>query len=168
MGNLSEVFAKQHDLVAYTDPATGEKKGGFFAQNRRVRAQRFRGERSDGFWVPMSYFAFTGYDLSQLTEGMQFTELERNGDLQQVRDGGDQGRKEWAGQDQEENIMFAEHIETEQLRYFIDQIPLGSLITISEKVPRDLTQAWQRAGRCPTANVEAVSQSHPASRCFRR
>src|SRR3990167_8980500 len=39
---------------------------GFFDHNRRVRSQRFRGERSDGCWLPLNSLLWTGVDPSNL------------------------------------------------------------------------------------------------------
>ena len=39
-GQLSEEYAKANDLIRYTDEKNGEKKGGFFDKNRRVREIR--------------------------------------------------------------------------------------------------------------------------------
>src|SRR6185369_6632315 len=52
-GQLSMEFATANDLIARRDETTGEKAGGFFDQNRRVRCQRFRGEKSDGYWCKL-------------------------------------------------------------------------------------------------------------------
>ena len=134
-GQLSEQFSKEHDLVGYTDPATGKRAGGYFAANRRVRAQRFRGEKSDGYWVPVSYFAFTGVKIASLREGDQFSEL--NGveicskyitpaTARAMRGQGKQSRGE--------TTMFRKHFETEQFRFYVDQIPAGAYISITEKL----------------------------------
>jgi hypothetical protein len=74
-GQLSEQMCEANDLIGYTDPETGERKGGFFAKNRRVRSQKFRGEKSDGYWTSLSSLSWTGANLSDLREGDQFTEL---------------------------------------------------------------------------------------------
>ena len=71
-GQLSEQFANAWDLVGYHE--NGEKKGGYFAKNRRVRAVKLRGEKSDGFWCPLSYLAPFG-DVSGLKEGDKIVEF---------------------------------------------------------------------------------------------
>jgi hypothetical protein len=133
-GQLSEEMCAANDLVGYTDPETGEKKGGFFPKSRRVRAQNFRGVKSDGYWTTLDHLAFTGYDVSRLGEGDEFTEL--NGvpvcnkyytpaTLRAMQKGGVQRR---------ENSLFHKHVETAQLKREVDAIPGGSIITITEKL----------------------------------
>jgi aldehyde dehydrogenase (NAD+) len=50
------------------------EKTGMFDTNRRVRAQKFRGEVSDGFWVPLSNFSFIKGSVL-VDEGFEFDEL---------------------------------------------------------------------------------------------
>jgi len=134
-GQLSESFAKEHDLVGYTDPATGKRAGGYFAANRRVRSQKFRGSKSDGYWVPVSYFAFTGVKVTSLREGDQFDELNGVPLCQKyVTPATSRAMQGKAKQSRGETTMFRKHFETEQFRFYADQIPAGAYISISEKI----------------------------------
>jgi hypothetical protein len=132
-GQLSEEYAKANDCVGYKDPETGEKRGGYFAANRRVRSQKFRGERSDGYWAPISSLAYTKANLSKLTEGDTFDNL--NGipvcskyftpaTLRAMR----------SGQMRRSNAYFAKHVETEQFKHYWNLIPAGSIIIFTEKL----------------------------------
>lgn len=47
---LSDEYAKANDLVRRKD-ADGNAAGGFFEENRRVRCQKFRGTKSEGYWA---------------------------------------------------------------------------------------------------------------------
>lgn len=57
-GQLSEQFCTAHDLVRRKDPVTGENVGGFFNKNRKVRAQKFRGQISEGGWGILKHKSF--------------------------------------------------------------------------------------------------------------
>src|SRR3990167_315692 len=134
-GQLSESFAKEHDLVGYTDPVIGKRAGGYFAANRRVRSQKFRGSKSDGYWVPVSYFAFTGVKVTSLREGDQFDELNGVPLCQKyVTPATSRAMQGKAKQSRGETTMFRKHFETEQFRFYADQIPAGAYISISEKI----------------------------------
>ena len=130
---VSEEFADAHDLVGYTDDVTGERKGGYFPKNRKVRAQRFRGERSDGYVVALDHLDFTGGDISTLTEGMLIQEF--NGVPIAQKYINPRVRSARAGQPKvrKANPDFFRHVDTEQFLYYIGQIRSGSLITISAK-----------------------------------
>ena len=73
-GQLSHEFCSANNL--YRDAglnADKTAKPGMFDDNRRVRAQKFRGEQSDGFWVPIANFQFLGFTPSE--EGLEFIVL---------------------------------------------------------------------------------------------
>lgn len=139
-GQLSEEFCEANDLIGYTDE-NGERKGGYFDHKRRVRAQNFRGEKSEGFWMPISCLEFTKYNLSKLKDGDQLDEL--NGikicekyitkASRQQGSGNKKGDKRFK-KTKEFYPTFKEHSDTEQLDYNIRRIPAGSLITITDKL----------------------------------
>lgn len=66
-------FAAVNDLVRRKNE-DGSKAGGMFEENRRVRAQKFRGIKSCGFWCPISYLGSFG-DTSVLNPGDKITEF---------------------------------------------------------------------------------------------
>lgn len=131
-GQLSEEMCKANDLVGYTDPITHERRGGYFPKSRRVRSQNFRGEKSEGYWTPVSAFDFVG--KINLNEGDKFTEL--NGipicnkyytpaTLRQMASASTKPRKD--------NKCFAKHVDTVQIKY-VDSIPEGSILYFTEKL----------------------------------
>ena len=130
---LSEEYAKFNDLIGYTDPETGERKGGFFAKNRRVRAQKLRGEKSEGYWAPLSSLSYTGYDVDKLKLGDKFKEL--NGHQICDKYFTPATLKAIANRAANRaNSFFKKHIETRKLQYEIDRITHGSIIYVSEKI----------------------------------
>jgi len=133
-GQLSMEFATANDLIRRRDPETGVITGGFFEKNRRVRVQKFRGEKSEGFWCPIQYFIFTG-DISALVKGYEFDTL--NG-IPICNKYLTQATRQMSGQRQlrhrSETTMFRMHVETEQFRMYADQLPFGALVTITEKL----------------------------------
>ena len=146
-GQLSEEYAKANDLIRYTDEKNGEKKGGFFDKSRRVRVQKFRNEKSEGYFAPLSSLFFTDYDLSKLKVGDKFDKLNnipicnkyisegtRNyncGDSNKKSHNENKFRKYYNSFIRK---LFPEHFETEQIRHYINDIEKGSLITITSKL----------------------------------
>jgi hypothetical protein len=76
---IGQVFAEANDLIRRKDEVTGKPAGGMFDVNRRVRAQTFRGIKSEGFWAPLSYLEKCGVDISTLKEGQY---IDKIGDIQ--------------------------------------------------------------------------------------
>jgi len=74
-GQLSEEYCATNNLIGKVDPETGERSGGYFDHKRKVRAQKFCGEKSDGFVMPLESVAFTGYNISKFKVGDQFDNL---------------------------------------------------------------------------------------------
>lgn len=71
-GKLSREHLLNNNLYQ-VHPDTGKKIGGYFGKNGRVKAQKFRGEISEGFWQEVSAFAWCNDKL--LKEGDTFIEL---------------------------------------------------------------------------------------------
>jgi hypothetical protein len=119
--------------------AEGEKLG-FFSANRRVRSQNFRGVKSDGFWVPLSYFSYLaerldiGATLALTESGHQFTEVGGNPVCEKYYTPATR-RAMANGQvkQRKENKMFPKHADTSQLR-FLTEIPHDSVVYITEKL----------------------------------
>lgn len=159
-GQLSEEMCEANDLIGYTDPVTGEKRGGYFPRNRRVRSQKFRGERSDGYWTPLTSLVWTGAKLDKLTEGTKFTEL--NGKPVCNKYFTPATLKAMArGGPARQNNFFAKHVETDQFKNEVDRIPINSIIYITEKL-------HGTSGRFGNVLDQSVEKRTLLDRLFRR
>lgn len=142
-GELSHEFCLAENLYSESAlnklelPLPDSRSFGFFSDRRRVRSQRFRGEKSDGFWIEIQKLAWTGYDLDSLKPGDQIDVLGGVLICQKYYTPATLKAMKRAGQVKtgpEKHVIFPKHIDTEQLRYYINSIPKGSLITITEKL----------------------------------
>lgn len=141
-GILSHEFCVANNLynkAARAKLGLSDAPNGFFDHHRRVRAQGFRGQKSDGFWLPLtclSYIAPVGeVDVHNAVEGTMFDTI--NGQLicskwttYKPKSGAVGQRNSRKGELQ----GFPKHMDTEQWDYYKDQIPDFSLITITEKL----------------------------------
>lgn len=136
-GVLDHQFCLENELYPITDENGNRIGGGFFSPKKaRVRAQRFRGEKSEGFWIPLTSLAYTGVKLDDLHEGYTFDTI--NGQkicekwyapatLRAMQAGQGRARKE--------NIMFAKHIDTLRYQYDAERyLQAGALVWVSEKL----------------------------------
>lgn len=136
---LSVEYCDANDLCR--ERADGSKGSGYLERNKRnIRAIRLRGERSDGMCVPLESLAFTGVDLSSLTEGTVIDVV--NGvpicskyipytpTTLPSRQNGNKTRKK------KEPIapLFAEHADTEQLPYNLSAFKSGDFVEITLKM----------------------------------
>lgn len=139
-GVLSHEFAEANNLYNQSARnALGLKspegqKLGFFDHHRRVRAQKFRGEKSDGFWLELNCLENFGF-TDHLKEGDQLTEL-----------GGHVFCEKWynpktlralQGQQKKtkkDSIYFPKHIDTTQFRFVAETLPEDGVYYITEKL----------------------------------
>lgn len=134
-GRLLPVMLEACDLLPRKNEAGERIGGGFFSENGRVKSQKFRGEKSDGFWIPVEQLAWTGADFSKMNVGDTFTALngveicakyETPATIAAKAKGVKTNRKE--------TLWFKKHIDTEQFRIYASKIMPGALIDITEKV----------------------------------
>lgn len=137
-GQLSHEFCHANNL--YRDKTKNkfpDEKAGMFDDNRRVRAQRFRGEVSDGFWTPLHSFGFiyvTGLDVEglELDEwgGVPICNKYINPNTLKAAQQ-NQGKKTRVAKS---SVMFKEHIDTEHFGKNVHQIKRDDLVIITEKL----------------------------------
>lgn len=139
-GQLSVEFCEANNLVRKKDDA-GNNIGGYMDPDKRnVTAIKLRGEKSDGLYLPISCFEFTGVDTNTLTLGTQITIVNgvdicqkyipnRQNKRGQVTEG-NRTRKKKAPT----APLFAEHADTEQLAYNLGAFKPGDEIEITLKM----------------------------------
>ena len=136
-GIFEQEFCVQNNLFPVLDGSGKRVGGGFFDRNNpRIRAQKFKRVKSNGFWCPLSYLEYTGYDLSLLKEGDKFTEL--NGVLicqkyytKATRRAMENAKKN--GKKQPKTISFPEHVDTLKFDYSLMDIKKGDFVTLTLK-----------------------------------
>lgn len=135
-GQLAEEFLSQHNLYRHAHLNQDATKTGYFGDNGRVTAEKIRGEMSDGFWCPLSYFEYTGHDVSKLQIGDEFDELNKHKICQKYYTPATRKAMRGTGKAKRTQAEYnlPRHYDTEQLVYNLDKIEPGDTITISEKV----------------------------------
>lgn len=69
---LSEEYCKNNNLYRDSTKNLDQDKKGYIEDNRRVKAIKFAGVRSDCLFMPLSSIGYTGYDYESLNVGDQF------------------------------------------------------------------------------------------------
>lgn len=134
-GKLSTEFLTVNNLCPVLDDQGKRIGGGFFDVKGRVRAQKFRGERSEGFAIPLESLAYTDYFIAGLKVGDQITELNGHKICEKyITASTARAQKAAALKAAKVKVLnFPEHVDTEQFRFVGKDIPAGSLIYISVK-----------------------------------
>ena len=138
-GQLSVEYCAQNDLVRRKDE-NGNPAGGYLdPEKRNIRAIKLRGEKSDGLFMPLSSFAYTGVNPDEWTVGTPIAVVNgheicckyipRSNVKTRVREG-NRTRKH------KDPIapLFKEHADTEQLAYNLAAFKPGDEIEITLKI----------------------------------
>lgn len=137
---LSEEFIGQNNLYRKAEWGNADPHAkGFFDQHRRVRCVKFRGHKSEGFWIPTSSL----YYLPQMWTLREGDTFDRVGDHEICRKyvpktnatssiSWTKGRLPRL-EDQIVEGQFRFHFDTENLRRNIDKISPDDWISISDK-----------------------------------
>lgn len=72
---VSEEYARLNNLHRHANLNQDENAKGYLEDNRRVKALKFRGHRSDCLFMPLSSLGYTGADVTQLRPGDTFDKL---------------------------------------------------------------------------------------------
>ena len=121
-----------------------ESKGGFFEQSGRVKCMKFRGHRSEGFFIPLSsiFIPVQGLILEDLTNGIEFDTIDgmqlcRKYVPRHQRMGGMGGSKKGPKKFRKEDLIldgqFRFHYDTAQLKRNMHKLELDTPISISDK-----------------------------------
>ncbi len=73
---LSEEFCSENNLFRHSNKNKDNTKKGFFDDNRRVRAQPFLKQKSEGFFTTVESLSYTGVDLDSFKVSDSFDKLE--------------------------------------------------------------------------------------------
>lgn len=136
-GQLSPEFCAANDLVRRKDE-NGNPAGGYLDPDKRnIKAMKLRGEKSDGLFLPLTSLAnFT--TISDLKEGDTITVL--NGvEICKKYIPNRKASSEWCGGSKGRKTKvdfcptFAQHVDTEQLAYHLNDFRAGDVVELTLK-----------------------------------
>jgi hypothetical protein len=131
---LSDEYCKNNNLYRHSELNNNPEKAGYLEDNRKLKVQRFLKVKSEGLFMPLESLEFTGGDVTALKVGDAFEEF--NGVKICQKFYNKQTFARLGSNKKIRNIetpLFHEHVDTEQLAYYVRNIKKGSLITISHK-----------------------------------
>lgn len=131
---ISEEYAQVNDIIKRKD-GDGNPAGGMFESNRKVRSIKLGGEKSEGYFAPLSSLEYTRYNLSKLKEGDMFDTLNDKEICRKyvVR------RNPASLRSHQKPLRrclpsFPEHVDTDSYKYKSHLINNGDLVTITAKL----------------------------------
>lgn len=136
---LSEEYCRENDLVRRRDES-GTPAGGYLDPGKRnIRAMKLRGERSEGLFMPLDSVAYTGEtkfsvgDTIDILNGHEICRKYIPHGRNKNPNSGKAGNKS-----RKTSVplapLFAEHVDTEQLVYNLNDFKVGDQIEITLKM----------------------------------
>lgn len=132
-GRLSEEFLAANNLVRKLD-AEGKNTGGMFDVNGKVHVQKFRGEKSDGYFCSLHSLDYISFDTSDLQVGFAFSEIAGHKICEKFVSTKTFAAREKKPREKTKFPLFHEMPDTEQLAYRLDELREGMFLVLTEKV----------------------------------
>jgi len=137
---LSEEYCKENNLYRNSSLNKDINKSGYIEENRRIKAMKFKGVRSDGLFMDISTLDYIQKEIN-LKEGSEFTEL--NGRLvcekyitKKTREKGQKNKTKNKNENKFKisKDVFPEHFDTEYLIKHVHEIPDNVKLIITAKI----------------------------------
>ncbi len=132
-GQLSEKMCFENNLFSDSTLNRDQNQKGFFDPKRRVRTQKFRGEPSDGMWLPLECLSWYT-NIQILNDGQMISDEVVCTKYITKATRGSGGQNKTRKIKRGETIMFPKHYDTDQFQYYYKDIPLGSIVYVTEKL----------------------------------
>lgn len=134
---LSDEYCFENNLYRHANLNKTPDQKGYLEDNRRVRAIKFKGNTSSGFFMPLKSLEYIGIDINILKEGDEFDFL--NGKevcrkYEVARKVGRQQEKVDRGFVRADKKFMPEHIDTENFFKNWDKIPEDTEVIVTQKI----------------------------------
>lgn len=134
---LSEKYCFYNNLYRHSELNIDPEQKGYLEDNRRVRAMKFRGHRSDALFMPLESLGWTGVDYSELKPGMTFDTLDGKEICRKYVVKTASGKPATNQQPKERRVdekLFPAHMDTNNYWRCSDSIADGTPVVITAKL----------------------------------
>lgn len=136
-GKLSPEHLKNNNLYSNAESNLDTTKKGYFGSNGRVKAQKFRGAISEGFWQEIKSITWAGE--TKLVEGDTLTHINNVLICEKYYTPATRGISRGSNRVKKQRDVgryknLLEHYDTGQLRHNLHRIPANAALYISEKL----------------------------------
>lgn len=134
---LSDEYCYENNLYRHADKNKYPDQKGYLEDNRRVRAIKFKGNTSTGFFMPLKSLEYVGIDLSILKEGDEFDILNGKEVCRKYEVARKVGRVQTVvdrGFVRADKKFMPEHIDTENFFKNYDKINPETEVIVTQKI----------------------------------
>lgn len=134
---LSHEFCFYNNLYRHAEKNSDTTQKGYIEDNRRVRAQKFRGNVSNCLFMPLESLKFTGIKITELREDDEFDNINGKEICRKyvvLRKAYNPKGKQEKKQSRVDNKHMPEHIDTLNFFKFAGNIDKSANVTITQKL----------------------------------
>ena len=166
-GCLEKEYCEANNLYETFEEIEGVRQRvgtGYLDTNGRIRALNLRSYKSNGLVMPLKSLDFLDFDRAILVEGYSFNTVAsvlicKKYETPATKEARLSNKPKQ--QKLKTKTVFHEHVDTQNFRRNVNQIPVGALITITEKI-------HSTSGRCSLAYTEQEQYNLFLSTVFNR
>lgn len=135
---LSEKYCHNNNLFRHSDLNRDQSQVGYIEDNRRIKAVKFRGNRSDGLFMPLSSIDWTGIDSAKLKSGDEFSSI--NGEeickkyVRRVRANIGPNQQKAKRFNRVDPEFFPEHFKTDHFLKYVSDLDPNTEAIVSQKI----------------------------------
>lgn len=136
---LSDEYCRENNLFRHSENNKDTDQAGYIEDNRRVKAMKFRGNRSDCLFMPLDSLAYTKVNIDDLKEGDVFDVLEKHEICKKyvIKRKTSYNRLEKNSKklfQRVDKVFLPEHVDSDQYYRVKDTIPGDVRITVTQKL----------------------------------
>lgn len=136
---LSDAYCHYNNLYRHADKNSDESETGYLEDNRRIRAIKLRGHRSNALLMPLDSLSYVGIDPTQLQEGDTFDtfdgqEICRKYEVSRKAQYGPKAGKVERAFKRVDEKLFPEHLETDQYHRNKHLLKPGREVVFTQKL----------------------------------
>lgn len=135
---LSDEYCSNNNLFRHEDLNKDKSQKGYIEDSRRIKAVKFRGNRSDGLFMPLSSLDWTGIDSSKLKPGDEFSSV--NGKeicrkyVRRVRANIGPSQQKAKRFNRVDPEFFPEHFKTDHFLKYVSDLDPNTEVIVSQKI----------------------------------
>jgi hypothetical protein len=132
-GRLTDGYLKANKLIRTVHP--DGSKTGTFDENGKIRIQKLRGQKSNGYFTTLDSLRYTGGDINSLKEGTELNEFNGVKFCEKYTVAPKEFKKGSSPNLLKSKFLFFhEHKDTKRILYKLDEIEVGMELTFTEKL----------------------------------
>lgn len=134
---LSEAFCRANNLFRHQGLNSNNTKKGYLDDNRRVKAIKLRGHRSDSLFVGLESFSYLGININDFTVGDVFDTIDGNEICRKyvIREEKATGAKNQTPKIRKvDEKNFPLHFDTDNFWRNLQKIPVGARVILTQKL----------------------------------